>query len=235
MNKKHFNLLSVLFLVSLSVIASGCTKNNRKNFTLSFEGVASVKIKSKAGTVVYVDPGSVTGDFSEKADIVLVTHSHEEHLPRKDLQRKKTCIEITNREALVDDEYKTFTIKDITIEAVPVGGKYHPTGFGVGYLISFDGITVYISGDISFITDLSYLSCRKIDYAFYPIDGLYTMTPKKAAEVADAVGAKINIPFHQYNDPSLNQHKEDFFTPANTKLVLESGQTVNLKTGKVFK
>lgn len=234
MNNKKFRLLAVLFLMSLSVFITGCGKNNRKKFTLSFEGVASLKIKTKAGTVVYVDPGSLYGDFSEKADLVLVTHSHEEHLPRKDLQRKKTCIEITNKEALENGEYKTFKIKDVTIEAVPIGGKYHPTGVGVGYLISFDGITVLQSGDMSYITDFSHLSSRTIDYAFYPIDGLYTMTPKKATEIADIVVAKVNIPFHQYNDPSLNQHKEDSFTPSNTKIVLEPGQTINLKTGKVL-
>ena len=87
---------------------------------------------------------------------------------------------------------------------------------------------------MSYITDFSHLSSRTIDYAFYPIDGLYTMTPKKATEIADIVGAKVNIPFHQYNDSSLNQHKEDSFTPSNTKIVLEPGQTINLKTGKVF-
>ena len=85
--------------MSLSVFITGCGKNNRKKFTLSFEGVASLKIKTEAGTVVYVDPGSLYGDFSEKADLVLVTHSHEEHLPRKDLQRKKTCIEICCRKS----------------------------------------------------------------------------------------------------------------------------------------
>ena len=235
MNKKAIKIFAMLFMVmGLSFITSGCTKNNRKRFTLSFEGVASIKIKSKAGTVVYVDPGSASGDFSEVADIVLVTHPHEEHLPRKDLQRKKDCIEITNKEALLDGEFKTFKIKDITIEAVPVGGKYHPVGFGVGYLITFDGITVFESGDLSAIKDFSHLTSRTIDYAFYPIDGLWTMTPKKASEIADIIGAKVNIPYHQYNDEILKQHKEASFTPSNTKLVLEPGQTINLKTGKVY-
>ena len=235
MTRKAIKIFATLFVAAIfSFITAGCAKNNRKKFTLSFEGVASIKIKSKAGTVVYVDPGSACGDFSEKADIVLVTHSHEEHLPRKDLQRKKDCVEITNKEALVDDEFKTFKIKDITIEAVPVEGRCHPAGFGVGYLITFDGITVFESGDLSYIKDFSHLTSRSIDYAFYPIDGLWTMTPKKASEIADIIGAKTNIPYHQYNDEILNQHKEASFTPSNGKLVLEPGQTIDLKTGKVY-
>lgn len=45
---------------------------------LTYFGRSSVKIKTASGLVVYIDPYA-PGDYSEPADLILVTHGHIDH------------------------------------------------------------------------------------------------------------------------------------------------------------
>ena len=207
---------------------------DQRNFTLTFIGHASVKLKTKDGKVIYIDPQYPTGDFSEPADFVLVTHDHEDHVPNKNVARKDNCVDITWNEALVTDHtYHTFEYDNLKIEAVPAGGNpYHHMESCVGYLVSFDGVTVYHSGDTSMIDEMNNLKDKKIDYAMYPVDGVYNMKAKEATEVANLVGAEHNIPIHSYNVG--NKLKEDNFLPDKGRLYLQDGQTISLKDGSII-
>lgn len=79
---------------------------------------------------------------------------------------------------------------------------------------------------------MNILKTRKIDYAMYPIDERFNMDAVEATEVADLVGAKVNIPIHDNNGP--DEHKEGNFLPKG-RLILEKGATNNLKNGKLVK
>ena len=232
-SKKNILSLSLMFAMGMVFGAGNEKPVNTKNSTFTWAGHASVKLKTSDGRVIYIDPNYAQGDFSEPADFVLVTHSHGDHAPNKNVQYKDDCKKITWKESLVDGEYKTFDFGGLVIEAVPTGGnKNHPVGFGVGYLISFDGITIYHPGDTSYIEEMNMLTNRKIDYAMYPIDGRFNMDAVEATKVADIVGAKVNIPIHDNNGP--DEHKEDKFLPKG-RLILEKGATINLKDGKLLK
>lgn len=231
--KKIIVLVVLMFSMEMIFGAGNKLSANSQNSTFTWVGHASVKIKTSDGRVIYIDPNYAQGDFSEPADFVLVTHSHPDHLPNKNVQYKDDCKTITWKEALVDGEYKTFGFDGLIIEAVPTGGnKNHPVGFGVGYLVSFDGVTIYHPGDTSSIKEMDMLTTRKIDYAMYPIDGRFNMDAVEATEVANRVGAKINIPIHDNNGP--NEHKEEKFLPKG-RLILEKGATINLKNGNLLK
>ncbi len=207
-------------------VAPVSTIKNTEPFTLTFIGHAAVKLKSKAGKVIYIDPAYSVGDYSEPADIILVTHGHDDHKPIETVVRKADCIQITAVESLIDGVYQTFDYGEIKIEAVPAGGNgNHALGSGVGYIISIDGVTVYHAGDTSMIEEMKELTSRKLDYAMFPIDGVYNMNATKATEVANVVGAKHNIPIHDMND--FNKHKEDKFTPEG-RLILARGETIYL-------
>ena len=202
------------------------TIKNTEPFTLTFIGHAAVKIKSKAGKVVYIDAAYSVGDYSEPADIILQTHGHDDHKPLDTVQKKDKCVMITQTESLKDSKYQKFDFDDIKIEAVPAGGNgNHQVGSGVGYIITVDGVTVYHAGDTSMIDEMKQLTDRKIDYAMYPIDGIYNMNAKEATKVANLVGANHNIPIHDFNN--FNQHKEDKFTPEG-RLILAKGETIYL-------
>lgn len=194
--------------------------------TLTYIGHAAVKIVAKDGSVLYVDPYYSEGDYSDKADVLLITHGHSDHQPAASFQAKDTCEKITYKEALVNGEYKSFESGPFSIQAVAAGGNSnHNINVCVGYLITVDGITIYHAGDTSMIDQMKELSDKKIDYAMYPIDGEYNMDAAEATEVANLVGAKHNIPIHEFN--GTNERKQDNFLPEG-RLELQYGETIEL-------
>lgn len=196
--------------------------------TLTYIGHASVKIVAKDGTVIYIDPNYSEGDYSDLPDYVFITHSHSDHQPDYNFKMKDSTVMITQKEALIKGEYINEDLGNIHIEAVPASNENHDIKYCVGYLITVDDVTIYHAGDTSMIEQMSELSDKDIDYAFYPIDGVYNMDAVEATEVANLVGAKNNIPMHELDnheiDPSV-ERKSDNFTPDGV-MVLEYGETI---------
>lgn len=197
---------------------------------ITYVGHATVKIVANDGTVVYVDPAYYQGDYSDEADYILVTHNHEDHKPCNKVKLKEGGTTITNREALHDGIYESFDFGNIQVEAVPAGNQNHEIEYCVGYIITVDGISIYHAGDTSTLDTMSELASKQIDYAFYPIDGKFNMDAVEATAVAETVGAKVNIPIHEFDnhevDPSV-ERKSDKFTPSGA-MVLEYGETINI-------
>ena len=217
-------LLIVIFTGGLFLAVCSC---NSKKTTLTYIGHASVKIVAQDGSVLYIDPNYYKGDYSDLADVILVTHQHDDHKPYYKVKLKEGGKQIENRDALVKGEYKKYEIGPFKIEAVAAGGNpNHDVRYCVGYLVTVDGFTIYHAGDTSKIEQMKDLSSRKIDYAMYPIDGIFNMDAVEATEVANLVGAKNNIPIHEFD--SDGSKKSDNFTPQG-RLVLEYGQTIELK------
>lgn len=196
-----------------------------KGPTLTYLGHASVKLKTSKGTVIYIDPycEEVKDAYKEPADIILVTHEHDDHSRVKLVTQKDNCVVINRKDALLNKtEYQTFEIGDVKIEAVPSGcnGNHYITT-NVGYVVTIDGISVYHAGDCSMADEIvSVLKNMDIDYAMYPTDGIYNMGPEEATEMANAIGAKHNLPIH-------GEMVRDQFHAENT-LFLEYGETIKL-------
>lgn len=193
--------------------------------SLTYIGHASVKIKSKEGVVIYIDPNYMDYDYEDEADIILVTHGHDDHKPCSKVKLKDGGKQLTNLQMLKDGEYKTEEINGVTIEAVPAGNQNHDIKYCVGYIVTVDGIKIYHAGDTSTLDTMSELASKNIDYAMYPIDGVYNMDAVEATSVANTVKAKHNIPIHEFNEG--NDNKADNFTPEG-RLVLEYGETIEI-------
>lgn len=197
--------------------------------TLTYIGHSAVKIVSKAGQVIYIDPQYTNYDYSDDADFILVTHGHDDHKPYYKLKLKEGGIKATNAEALHDGIYESLETDGIKIEAVPAGGNdNHDVKYCVGYIVTVDGIQIYHAGDTSKLDTMGELASRNIDYAFYPIDGVYNMDAVEATEVANLVGAKYNIPFHEMDNHDVDpdaQRKSDNFNPEG-RLIMEYGETI---------
>ncbi len=216
--------LLILGVVIMSVLF--CSSAKAKT-TLTYIGHASVKIVAQDGSVLYIDPNYSQGDYSDLADVILVTHQHDDHKPYYKVKLKEGGKQIDNFDALVKGEYKKYEIGPFKIEAVAAGGNpNHDVRYCVGYLVSVDGFTIYHAGDTSKIEQMKELSSRNIDYAMYPIDGIYNMDAVEATEVAKLVGARNNIPIHEFD--KKGSKKSDNFTPEG-RLVLEYGQTIELR------
>jgi L-ascorbate metabolism protein UlaG (beta-lactamase superfamily) len=187
-------------------------------------GHASLKIITSEGIVIYIDPYH-PGDYSEKADLILITHQHSDHNKIDLCTKNKGCVIITEREAINKETggYNRFDYFGVGIQPVPAANKNHPISNTVGYVLTFDGIKLYHAGDTSRLDSMASLAGEGIDYAFYPIDGKYNMGAAEAMECAALVGARHNTPMHFFDaDPSL-------FVPDNL-LFIPYGSIVTLST-----
>lgn len=174
------------------------------------------------GKVIHVDPWGQLADYGKlpKADLVLVTHEHRDHLDLKAIEavRKEGTVilasetaskQIKGAVALKNGDSGTW--QGIPVEAVPAynlvhmrspGVPYHPKGLGNGYIITFASKRVYIAGDTENTTEMKAL--KNIDAAFLPMNLPFTMTPEMAADAAKAFRPKILYPYH-YGDTDVQK------------------------------
>ncbi|MCL2873549.1 MAG: MBL fold metallo-hydrolase [Defluviitaleaceae bacterium] len=198
-----------------------------------FIGHGSLKFVTKSGKVIYVDPAFPGGDYSQPADMILITHFHGDH-DREDIVTKaKGCFTFSSKDAINGGIYNVIERDGVKITPVEAYNKNHSREECVGYVLSFDGLNVYCSGDTSKTDDMvNKLPHMNIDYAFLPIDGFYNMDPKEASECAKIINARYVLPIH--NDPKSMETGEFFETGLDDfdhsgKIVLKHGEMLELK------
>ena len=159
-------------------------------------------------------------DYSQfpKADIILVTHEHHDHFDSDaiaQLTKASTKIYLNpavhkmfgSGKALKNGD-KVKIANDITIEAVPAYNttpgreKFHPKGRDNGYILTLDGMRIYIAGDTEDIPEMA--NIKDISIAFLPCNQPYTMTIEQAANAAKIIQPKVLFPYH-YNDTPVNK------------------------------
>jgi len=166
------------------------------------------------GKVIHVDPVGRYADYSKlpKADIILVTHEHGDHLDSKAIgliRKEKTDLILTQKCAekektgIIMKNGDVKTVQGLKIEAVPAynivhmrsgSSPFHPKGQGNGYVITFANKRVYVAGDTENIPEMKKL--KNIAIAFLPMNLPYTMDPEMAADAAKVFMPKILYPYH---------------------------------------
>lgn len=218
-----FSLLTAALLLLLPSIAAAAETVVQAKPILTLIGHASVKIKTAEGVVIYIDP-YYAGDYSEEADIILVSHEHSDHNKVNLCKQKPGGVVLRPSDTInkKDGTYNTFDIAGVTIQPVPAANKNHKIDSSTGFVLTFDGLKVYHAGDTSKLDQMADLLAMKIDYALFPIDGKYNMDAAEAMVCTALVGAKHNTPMHYFDaDPAK-------FTPENV-LLIPYGETVELE------
>jgi len=180
---------------------------------MHFIGHGSLMFKVN-GFIIHIDPVSSYADYDllPKADLILVTHEHGDHLDVQlinEIKKPETllfCNENSTKQVtwgLVMKAGDRQEINDIVIDAIPAyniinerapGQPFHPKGVGIGYLLTIGGKRFYIAGDTENTPEMKAL--RNIDVAFLPMNLPYTMTPEMVADAARAFKPKILYPYH---------------------------------------
>jgi L-ascorbate metabolism protein UlaG (beta-lactamase superfamily) len=210
------NVLSLVMALSAFAqkeFETDIIKTSAGDLKITFIGHGTL-IFNFGGKMIHVDPYSTLADYNilPKADLILVTHEHRDHLDLKALnmvRTEKTVVVLTETCAkqlqggtvMMNGDVKT--IEGFKIEAVPAynivhkrdtGQPFHPRGVGNGYIITFGDKRVYVAGDTENVPEMKDLKC--IDIAFLPMNLPYTMTPEMVAEAAKAFKPKILYPYH---------------------------------------
>jgi len=182
---------------------------------LSYLGHSGFLISNEKKIVI--DPYNVS-DGIEKADLILITHSHYDHCSIKDIQKlskKGTIIvvpadaqsKITRVEEVEMQIIETgdeLTFGDVKISAVPaynIDKEFHPKSEGwMGYIVKIGNVVIYHAGDSDKIPEMSKLSGYGKDgnkfVAILPVSGKYVMDAEEAAAVASLISPTVAIPMH---------------------------------------
>ena len=185
---------------------------------LLYQGHGSYRITAADGRVIYVDPYAGEG-YDVPADIILVSHQHGDHNQIELITQNPDCTVITNAEALAGGKHNTFDIGNVVIEAVEACNVNHDPKECVGFIITVDGVQIYIAADTSKTKTMESFAVRKLDYAFLPIDGYYNMDAAEAAECAKLIGARINIPVHMKPGELFDMARAESFIASGRRIV----------------
>ncbi len=175
------------------------------------------------GKEIEVDPCGKLGDrmidysAMPKADYIIITHEHYDHLDKaaiKQLSKEGTQVIMNQRSAdkcgagtVMANGDKLQLTDEITIEAVAAYNttdghlQFHPKGRDNGYILTLDGLRIYIAGDTEVIPEMA--DIKDIDIAFLPCNQPYTMTPKRLIEAARIIQPRVLFPYH-YSDTDLS-------------------------------
>jgi len=176
---------------------------------------ASIRIEYD-GREIVVDPvaklGDKTIDYASmpKADYLLVTHEHFDHFDREAIKTlsnghtrfitNQRCVEMFGAGEVMKNGERLQISDDFTIEAVPAYNttpghlQFHPKGRDNGYVLTIDGLRIYVAGDTEDIPEMA--AVKDIDIAFLPCNQPYTMTTDQLVRAAKMVKPRVLFPYH---------------------------------------
>lgn len=176
---------------------------------------ASIILETPAG-VIYVDPVGDAAVYADKpaADMIVITHEHGDHYNVETLAAVagETAPLIVNpavfallpdamqarATALANGEATEWNM--VNVDAIPAYNtteerlNFHPQGRDNGYVLTVDGMRIYISGDTEGSPEMRAL--ENIDLAFVCMNLPFTMDAKAAAEAVSEFAPTYVYPYH---------------------------------------
>ncbi|MDZ4165334.1 MAG: metal-dependent hydrolase [Smithellaceae bacterium] len=254
----------LLFLLSFFMIGNSLpllANEIGKEVKVTFLGQSAFKIVSPKGVVIYIDPFLSANPRTpaemklvEKADLILVTHGHGDHVGDTLAIAEKTNARIVvmpelgryltrkgAKNVVGMNKGGTYASHGLAItmvnafhsSSVTEGDQVIYTGEPAGFVIKFEnGFSLYHAGDTAVFGDMKIIGeIYQPGLSLLPIGSHFTMDPREATYAARLLGSKSVIPMHYGTFPALTGTPEEFVrlmkeVPQTKVIVLKPGETV---------
>ncbi len=214
---------------------------------IRYLGHAFVEFKTSDNKVILFDPWTkddgnpacpIGTEEIERADLVLVSHDHFDHIGSAMAICKKTgallggAVQTVSRlikEGLSSEQVVNFgsgymvgggvELDWVKVISTPA---FHSsdTACAMGTIVrAADGATVYHAGDTSVFGDMELFGrLYPLDVALVPIGGIFTMDAYQASEAVRMLNPKIAIPIHYASFPIIAKTADDFMARCAEKV-----------------
>jgi L-ascorbate metabolism protein UlaG (beta-lactamase superfamily) len=178
-------------------------------------------------------------NYDVKADYILVSHGHRDHLgdtvelALKYNSKVISVFEISNyltSKGLnnlvpmnIGGQLRTEfgyvkMVMAVHSSSIPDGESVINGGVPAGFIINFFGKTIYFAGDTALFGDMKLIGdLYNIDIALLPIGGHFTMDTKDALCAIDMLRPKLVIPMHFNTWPVINADVDSFLKESENK------------------
>ncbi|WP_456478028.1 metal-dependent hydrolase [Geoglobus ahangari] len=166
-----------------------------------------------------------------KADVVLVTHGHGDHLgDAVEIARNCDCPVVA-----IHELSRILSSKGVEAVGMNIGGTAKVSGVSVtmvkafhsadveedggiisagdpaGFVVEMDGVRVYHCGDTDVFMDMQLIGeLYSPDVMLVPIGGWYTMGIREAVKAVELVKPKYVVPMHYNTFPVIETDPEEF-------------------------
>jgi len=200
-------------------------------------GHAGFQITTEKEKIIIIDPWLTDNPLATsqakditKADFVLVTHDHFDHIADAAEIVKATGAILVGMPETVGRLKQEAAIPDSQIvfgTGMNIGGTYASDGISItmtqafhssetaspaGYIIKLEnGFTLYHAGDTGIFSSMKLLGeIFNINCAMLPIGGVFTMDPQQAAFAAKLLKVDTVIPMHYKTFPILEKDTSSY-------------------------
>ncbi|WP_282073401.1 metal-dependent hydrolase [Polaribacter atrinae] len=185
-----------------------------------------------------------------KADFILLTHAHQDHVLDVEIIAERT-------KAVIVSNYEIsmyYGAKDLNVSALNHGGTFKTEHFSAkyvnaihtssfadgtyggepgGFVISSKDKNLYVAGDTALTMDMKLIPLTtKLTAAIFPIGDTFTMGVEDAIIASDLVECTKVIGCHFNTFPpieiDINEAKSKFTSKNKELVVLEIGENINL-------
>jgi len=221
---------------------------------INFLGHAAVRIKTDID--ILIDPFISQNPLCSKSpdefspDIILLTHGHGDHIG----DTVSIALRTNTTVYAMAELSRWLARQDVKIHGFNTGGSFiigktnisvveavHSSscpdgsygGLACGFIIQFNGKTLYHSGDTSLFAGMSLIGEKyNIDVAMLPIGGNYTMDSVDAFRAVSLLLPDVCIPMHFNTFPAVMCNPDEFETllsNSNTKYkLMQPGDTYSV-------
>lgn len=220
---------------------------------VAYLGHAGFKVESDNKTI-YVDPwlggpaSPMSVDDVADADIVLVTHDHQDHgyAEARKICEKTGAYFIAINELAIDakerglEKVHTLNIGgsiDIDDVRVTLVQAFHSCGEGAptGFIVKMPSFTFYHAGDTGVFSSMElFQELYSPDLVMLPIGSYYTMDVEQASLATELLKPQLVVPMHYGTFPPIEANPEEFKelvgdrVPETEVKVMKPGDTLEI-------